>query len=312
MLSHEERGSAVMLLCDQGERYMHDYDDTWVGQTLRLNPAPYSRALENFLATSRWERARGLDRPGGQEGPRTLRRGVRRRTVTAGPYHAAMDTRTDVWTGVREQVLALAREPGAGEVFGAGAHGFGLLDPLTPGELAELEGQLGVRLPAGYREFLLRVGAGGAGPAYGLFPVVRGADGRWRWLGDGADLVASARLAEPFPVAGPDSESLAALRAREPEEEDFDGAYESWDARMEELLWAEDRTVGALCLCHLGCALRQWLVVSGPETGRMWDDVRVENEDLRPLTGEDGAPLTFADWYLGWLREATRAVAART
>ncbi|WP_150241211.1 SMI1/KNR4 family protein [Nocardiopsis quinghaiensis] len=229
-----------------------------------------------------------------------------------------MDTSTDVWAGVREQVWELGRAPGAGEVFGARHHGFELLDPLTPGELAELEGQLGTRLPDGYREFLLRVGAGGAGPAYGVFPVVRGTDGRWRWHGDGTDLAAPTRLAEPFPVTGPDPESLAALRAQEPLEEDFedieefDRVYEAWDARMGDLLWAEDRTAGALCLCHLGCALRQWLVVSGPEAGRMWNDGRVDDEDLQPLTGEDGTPLTFVDWYLEWLREASRTVAVRT
>ncbi|PDP88669.1 SMI1/KNR4 family protein [Glycomyces fuscus] len=227
-----------------------------------------------------------------------------------------MDTGTDVWAGVRERVRELARAPGAEEVFGAGSHGFGLLDPLTPEELAELEGRLGARLPTGYREFLLRVGAGGAGPAYGLFPVVRGADGRWRWHGDGAGLAALARLAEPFPASGPDPRTLAELRAREPVEEDFgdaeefDRAYEAWDARMADLLWDEGRTVGALCLCHLGCALRQWLVVSGPEAGRMWNDARVDDQDLQPLTGADGAPLTFTDWYLGWLEEASRAAAA--
>ncbi|WDZ88777.1 SMI1/KNR4 family protein [Nocardiopsis sp. HUAS JQ3] len=228
-----------------------------------------------------------------------------------------MDTSTDVWAGVRERVRELGRAPGADEVFGAGSHRFELLEPLTAEELAEVEEQVGARLPTGYREFLLRVGAGGAGPAYGVFPLVRGADGRWRWHGDGADLVAPARLAEPFPPTGPDPRSLAALRAEEPVEEDFgdgeefDRVYEAWDARMADLLWAEERTVGALCLCHLGCALRQWLVVTGPEAGRMWSDGRVDDEDLAPLTGGDGAPLTFTDWYLGWLEEAYRAVAVR-
>ncbi|WP_435108574.1 SMI1/KNR4 family protein [Nocardiopsis synnemataformans] len=228
-----------------------------------------------------------------------------------------MDTGTDVWAGVREQVRVLARAPGSEEVFGARAHGFELLDPLTSKELAELEGQLGVRLPEEYREFLLHVGAGGAGPAYGVFPTVKGPDGWWRWHGDGADLTVPERLAQPFPATGADPGSLAALRVQEPVEEDFgdpeefDAAYEAWHERVEELLWDEDRTVGALCLCHLGCALRQWLVVSGPEAGRVWNDGRVDGEDLQPLTGKDGAPLGFADWYLQWLREVSRVVEIR-
>lgn len=239
-------------------------------------------------------------------------------TVVGGLYAADMNTDTDVWAGVRAQVEELARTPGAKEVLGAASHGFELLDPLTPEELAELEGQVGVRLPEGYREFLLRVGAGGAGPAHGLFPVVKEADGRWRWRGDGARLTALERLAEPFPVAGVDSTVLTALRAQEPVEEDardveeFDTAYQAWDGRMGELLWAEERTVGAICLCHRGCALRRWLVVSGPGAGQVWHDGRVDDEDLRPLKGKDGAPLHFTEWYLGWLREASHSAAARS
>lgn len=40
-------------------------------------------------------------------------------------------------------------------------------------------------MPADYRAFLGQAGRGGAGPAYGLFPVGRKGDS-WRWFGDGA------------------------------------------------------------------------------------------------------------------------------
>ncbi|HJE60707.1 MAG TPA: PLP-dependent cysteine synthase family protein [Nocardiopsis listeri] len=56
MLSNGQKGSVVMLMCDQGERYMHSYyDDKWVEQTLRLNLEPYTKALEDFLSTGNWE-----------------------------------------------------------------------------------------------------------------------------------------------------------------------------------------------------------------------------------------------------------------
>ncbi|OKI16991.1 hypothetical protein A6A08_06900 [Nocardiopsis sp. TSRI0078] len=55
MLSDGERGSVVRLMCDQGERYMRNYyDDAWVEQTLKLDLAPYTRALEDSLSTGRW------------------------------------------------------------------------------------------------------------------------------------------------------------------------------------------------------------------------------------------------------------------
>ncbi len=55
MLSHKEMGSVVMLMCDQGERYMHNYyDDAWVERTIGQDLTPYTKTLEEFLATGRW------------------------------------------------------------------------------------------------------------------------------------------------------------------------------------------------------------------------------------------------------------------
>ncbi|GJF33811.1 hypothetical protein KNE206_65110 [Kitasatospora sp. NE20-6] len=219
------------------------------------------------------------------------------------------------WAGVRERVLALAAAPDTVDVFGRSGHRFALEAPLTAEELADLESSAGVTLPEDYRAFLLQVGAGGAGPAYGLFPVRR-VQGRWRWEGDGADLADLARLAEPFPPLGPDPEEVEALLTERPEEEDFedievfDTATEAWDERWDALMWAGDRTAGAVVICHLGCAYREWLVVSGPERGRMWADSRVDDIDLAPLLDERGAAVTFTRWYLGWLEQAEQAVAA--
>jgi hypothetical protein len=78
-------------------------------------------------------------------------------------------------------------------------------------------------------------------------------------------------------------------------DDDFDARYQAWDKRLEDLLWNPDRTVGAICLCHEGCAYRYWLVVSGPQRGRIWSDQRAAQVDLQP-TGT-----TFGPWYLDWL-----------
>ncbi|MFJ3799516.1 SMI1/KNR4 family protein [Streptomyces sp. NPDC090088] len=213
------------------------------------------------------------------------------------------------WVGVRQRVGAVAAGPAGGKVFGASGHRWVVEDPLTRDELAELEGQLGVRLPEEYRAFLLHVGAGGAGPAYGLFPVRR-VQGRWRWEGDGAEMVDLSRLAEPFPDQGPDPKLLRELLAQCPEEddfgdtEDFDDAMEAWDERWEAAMFAPERTAGAIVISHLGCAQREWLIVSGSHRGTIWSDCRVDDVDLVPLLDEDGRPVTFAHWYTDWLRKA--------
>ncbi|MBP2579816.1 hypothetical protein J3A78_000294 [Streptomyces sp. PvR006] len=216
------------------------------------------------------------------------------------------------WNGVRQRVAAVGAEPSSGTVFGSLGHEWVLEDPLTDDGLAELESQIGVRLPDDYRSFLTCVGAGGAGPAYGLFPVRR-VQGRWRWEGDGAELADLALLARPFPDRGPDSEDLDALLAVRPEEEDFeeiedfDDAIQAWDERWEALMFAPERTAGAIVVSHLGCAQREWLVISGTHRGTIWSDCRADDTDLAPLLDQAGDPVTFAHWYFDWLQKAELA-----
>ncbi|MER7631906.1 MULTISPECIES: SMI1/KNR4 family protein [Streptomyces rochei group] len=217
------------------------------------------------------------------------------------------------WADVRRRVAALGASPASNEVFGALGHRWVLEKPLSDAEVAELEAQIQVRLPEEFRDFLLSVGAGGAGPAYGVFPVRR-TEGRWRWEGDGAELADLSRLAEPFPERGPDPELLEELAAQCPDEEDFDDAeefdesMEAWEERWDAVMFHPDRTVGAVVISHRGCALRDWLVISGPHRGTIWTDDRADEADLAPLRGDDGTPVTFARWYSDWLRHSERVV----
>lgn len=189
-----------------------------------------------------------------------------------------------------------------------------LIPALTTDELVDLEAYLSVALPEEYRSLLTEVGAGGAGPTYGVFPVHREPTGTWRWHGDGADLTSVPLLATPFPVKRIGSAALTELQQNCPDETDFDdveafdAAMQAYDGRVEALLWDDASTAGAICLEHIGCAQRTWLVVSGPARGQMWDDPRVDDLDLRPVVGPDGStPMTFAAWYLRWLEAAERA-----
>ncbi|MUL42979.1 PLP-dependent cysteine synthase family protein [Streptomonospora sp. PA3] len=54
MLREGCRGSVVTLICDGGERYRHSYyDDAWVAER-GMDPAPYTAAVEHFLASGEW------------------------------------------------------------------------------------------------------------------------------------------------------------------------------------------------------------------------------------------------------------------
>jgi hypothetical protein len=63
---------------------------------------------------------------------------------------------------------------------------------------------------------------------------------------------------------------------------------------------------GAIPICHAGCALRTWLVITGTQAGHLWYDKRADLDGVKPLTQNDGSPLTFDAWYEQWLEQCLR------
>ncbi len=215
----------------------------------------------------------------------------------------AEDVVVTEWAGVRERVAALREHPECGKVFGSAGHHFVLEPPLSDDDIADLEATLGIELPSDYRGFLAEVGAGGAGPFYGVLPVRRTDEG-WAWHGDGAELTDLDRLAEGFPIERVPAETLSALMAVQPKDgdDDLDAAFDAWDAQLEALLYRREMSVGAICLADEGGGYRDWLVVSGPARGAMWEDPRCIDEDFTPMG------CGFGEWYLAWLRDAEKAL----
>ncbi|MFE0508673.1 SMI1/KNR4 family protein [Streptomyces sp. NPDC058964] len=207
----------------------------------------------------------------------------------------------ETWAGVRERVRRLAEHPGNAGVFGAGGHGFRLGPVMDEEQLRSLEADLGVGLPPQYRSFLRHVGAGGAGPDYGLMTPVSG-DGGWQWRGVGLAFAgqptAAAFAGQPF-VAETLQGELDAIEAQEPQadafaaDEAFRRAYTAWNARYDELYEAQE--AGAVFLSEQGCGYASLLVVTGPHRGAIWEDLRPADGGIVP-TGHD-----FARWYRRWL-----------
>lgn len=186
------------------------------------------------------------------------------------------------------------------KAFGAKAFRYEVLPALSETQVQAIESQYGVRLPDEYRSFLLEVGAGGAGPSYGLFPLVE-EGGEWTWDGDGAVLTGD--LGIPFPHVEAWSMEDSPIWDAYPDEEDpdYDTLYDAWYEEFVEAYWHEKWTTGAICICHHGCASRAWLVVSGPERGRIWEDGRADEAGLYPSCDADGKPHTFLSWYAEWI-----------
>ena len=212
-----------------------------------------------------------------------------------------------------DRLARLAAEPSAGKIFGSASHKWRLEPALSAAELAEVEARLRVELPGEYRSFLLEAGRGGAGPAYGLFPLRR-VDGQWQWEGDGASLTDMDTLSQPFPHT--EAFNPASRLPDPPDEEDYD-SEEDFNAAEDEY-WEQyhavvdrpEHSIGLLYLCHFGCALRAALVVSGPARGQMWSDETADGEGFQPICDEAGTPLGFARWYRRWLDEAATHMSA--
>ncbi len=182
------------------------------------------------------------------------------------------------------------------------SHRFWLAAPLLEPQVAEAETRYGVSLPADYQGFLLQVGAGGAGPGYGL-STLRRTDTGWEWTAPGKE-TQSDSLAVAFQTVEERAQRLAEYEGREPVRsgfetpEAFEAAYRLWREADDELFdWFAS---GALCLSHEGCGHFVWLVVRGPERGSMWVDGFPAEGGFRPL-GAPGARGGFTDWYLGWV-----------
>jgi hypothetical protein len=213
---------------------------------------------------------------------------------------------------VLQRLADLDRRDPRRKVFGAGVHQYRLNPPLPVSVVEAFETRHGVTLPEDYRLFLTQIGDGGAGPYYGVLPFGKDDDDR-DWEGGGLvgdpskpflhvtawNLPVSFWGGEPYPPPGtaPGVE---------------DGLWEAWDKVLEDRYWNPAIMNGAIPICHKGCALRQWLVIHGEQRGFVWNDHRVDNAGIAPVLSESGEPVTFTDWYLGWLDASLEKVGETT
>jgi hypothetical protein len=201
---------------------------------------------------------------GGRDGDGGRRRQPRAASATA----AVVAVTSATWWGrylvdsflhaAPSRLAALAARDPDHRRFGAVAHGYQLRPRLDEARLAAFEARIGVRLPEAYRDFVGRIGDGGAGPGYGLVPLAR------------AGQLAGAAL--PSPLTGP---------LRHPA--DPDDAY-----------GAQRHLDGTVLLSDHGCGYSSVLVVNGPERGRVYLDLRGAGDGLVPSHADFVA--WYAEW----------------
>jgi hypothetical protein len=184
-------------------------------------------------------------------------------------------------------------------VFGASGHRYRFNARATEKELVSFERCWSIELPPDYREFLLAVGNGGAGPFYGIFRL-----GEWDGAGDGEPWQSSiiGDASSPFPHRTTWNEPRNFSSAPDEGSLEYDRWMDEEDARY----YSPALTNGSIPICAQGCRLGFLLVVTGEEAGNLWSDDRADEQGLTPL-GEGKARLSFSDWYLAWMDDAVRA-----
>jgi hypothetical protein len=169
-----------------------------------------------------------------------------------------------------------------------------LNDPILEPDVADFEQKHGISLPPDYREFITRVGNGGTGPFYGVFPLGfmdNNFDVRQWYENDGF----VGTLSKPFAFQD-EWNDVSAMPKDDLLDQDED-AYNKQMNAFETTYWSSNLVHGAIPICHEGCALRIWLIVSGEQAGELWEDRRSEYKGLRPVRLIDGSRATFSAWF---------------
>src|SRR5512138_834642 len=184
------------------------------------------------------------------------------------------------------------------KVFGSIVHQYKTGPSIISNKVVEIEKKIGVALPKGYRSFLTKIGDGGVGPYYGIFPLEDALDKCRQWVGN------HHLLAKNFPLK---SDVEFASECNPPPSYDQhvymlenDGDYEKrWDRVIEKYSSAA-WFAGTLPLCEYGCGDHFFIVIQGETPDTVW--VR------SPDTGLYSLEINFLEWYERWLDDSLERV----
>jgi hypothetical protein len=204
------------------------------------------------------------------------------------------------YSAIKRDLLRLCKARKKISVFGSEKHEFRRKPPLSEAQICRIEHREGIVLPADYRGFLINVGNGGAGPHYGVFRLgeIDYINITEPWIRMRSYLTGS--LSSSFPFTEPWNDLSGRPNPDQMSQEEYKRQLDLFEKQY----WRE--IDGALPICHVGHALRIWLVVTGEEKGNLWRDDRADEDGFYPLEHGKAKRVTFGAWYRAWLDEAVR------
>ena len=160
---------------------------------------------------------------------------------------------------------------------GSDSHRYKLNEPLSESEVVAFERKHNIRLPEEYRQFLLKLGNGGAGPNHGILPLEQ-------WNDALLMEIDNPRVASP---------KFGILESECPLKHDIKYG-ENWLEELGEVEYGAYQ--GTISVSHQGCSYFSLLVITGKSRGRI---VNIDMDYQPPYF--DPHP-DFLSWYEDWLK----------
>lgn len=251
-----------------------------------------------------------------------------------------------MWKRIRDKLAYLRNLDGRYGIPCSSSHKYQSNPVALESEVAAIERKYGVSLPDDYRTYLTTFANGGAGPFHGIYPLARYRDLEWHMWDEGPFAV---QPREPFRLSGAwnlPSDFLAARRGENvvaprrmaeleraaaaclalvgralPEPSGkvvgtnpFTGEPipEGLDTLIMNAEFSNDLMDGSVPIATQGCNLGVSLVVTGPERGSVWYDLRADDNGIVPAHSSATARLTFGQWYERWVDDSIAHLARTT
>jgi hypothetical protein len=208
---------------------------------------------------------------------------------------------------LKHKLIQLANLDTDCEIFGSELHQYKIHPCLSSVQIQLFEQKYNTLLPNDYRNFLLEIGNGGAGPGYGLIGI--GSESEFIEVIQPKD---SNFFAKSFPLKSSWNDLDVMVKSKG-----------SITVSIDEYL--DDKFIqGTVPIAHYSSGIFARLVLTGEQRGNIWVDERSNCGGIYPFTIQScsyfhdnpddfhfhdiGEPLSFYNWYNDWLNRSLAQV----
>ncbi|MDF5736667.1 MULTISPECIES: SMI1/KNR4 family protein [unclassified Nostoc] len=213
---------------------------------------------------------------------------------------------------LKKKLTQLAILDATFEVFGSETHQYQFKPCLSNKDIQVFESRYNITLASEYRNFLLEVGNGGAGPGYGL----SGLSGV-----ENEDIIPEKLYQENYEILSKPFLLTEAWNDLDLIVKNNTGFIANGDA------YFDDKFIqGSLTITNYGCGIYAMLVITGEQSGKIWIDDRTNDNGIYPASltfchafhdinpddfypdRDEEQPLSFYDWYEDWLNRSLEQI----